>query len=176
MTLVRRIARPLLAAQFVTGGLDAVRNPASKAPTAATVARRIAGKVPYLPEDPEQLVRLNGAAMLGAGVLFALGRFPRLAALVLAVTLVPTTLAGHRYWEEEDEQARKLQRIQFTKNIGLLGGLMLAAVDTEGRPGVAWRTRRAARDARRAARVAGRGARREARLARVQAVSHLPGH
>jgi hypothetical protein len=26
------------------------------------------------------------------------------------------------------------------KNLGLMGGLLLAAVDTEGRPGLAWRT------------------------------------
>lgn len=172
MTLVRRVARPLLAAQFITGGLDSVRNPKTKVPSAEKVGPSIAQKIPYLPEDPETLVRLNGAVMLGAGTMLALGRLPRLSALALAVSLVPTTLAGHRYWEEQDPQAKTLQKIQFTKNVGLLGGLLLAAVDTEGRPGVAWRTQRAARDARRAAKVASRSARREARLA----AARLPGH
>jgi uncharacterized membrane protein YphA (DoxX/SURF4 family) len=58
--------------------------------------------------------------------------------------LVPTTLAGHRFWEESDEKARSMQRIQFFKNLSMLGGLLLAAVDTDGRPSVSWRARRAA--------------------------------
>jgi hypothetical protein len=50
----------------------------------------------------------------------------------------------------------------------MMGGLMLAAVDTEGKPGVAWRARRAAADVRREARGLARTARREAKLARAQ--------
>ena len=50
----------------------------------------------------------------------------------------------------------------------MLGGLLLAAVDTEGRPGVAWRTRRAARDVRREAGHLKASARREAKLAAAQ--------
>lgn len=42
---------------------------------------------------------------------------------------------------------------------------MLAAVDTEGKPGVAWRARRAAKDVKREAKRLGHDARREARLA-----------
>ena len=45
---------------------------------------------------------------------------------------------------------------------------MLAAVDTEGKPGVAWRARRAAADVRREAKGLARTARREAKLARAQ--------
>ena len=47
----------------------------------------------------------------------------------------------------------------------MLGGLIIAGLDTEGRPGVAWRARRAAQDARREARHLAATARREARLA-----------
>ncbi len=50
MTLVRRLARPLLASMFVTGGVDSLRNPAQKVPAADPVAPRIAEKLPYLPE------------------------------------------------------------------------------------------------------------------------------
>jgi uncharacterized membrane protein YphA (DoxX/SURF4 family) len=48
---------------------------------------------------------------------------------VLAGTLVPTTLAGHRFWEELDEDARNMQMAQFAKNLGLLGGLLLVATE-----------------------------------------------
>ena len=50
----------------------------------------------------------------------------------------------------------------------MLGGLIIAAGDTEGQPGVVWRTRRAAKDARREAKHLARSARREAALARAK--------
>jgi putative oxidoreductase len=63
---------------------------------------------------------------------------------VLAAGLVPTTLAGHPFWGVPKEQ-RAAHRTQFLKNVSLLGGLLLAAVDTEGKPSLGWRGRRAAR-------------------------------
>jgi len=97
-----------------------------------------------VPLDTTTLVQLNGAVQVGAGIMLAIGRAPRLSALVLAGTLVPTTLAGHRFWEEEDPQVRTQQRTQFLKNATMLGGLILAAVDTGGRPSLAWWANRAA--------------------------------
>ena len=60
--------------------------------------------------------------------MLASGHFPRLSATVLAATLVPTTAAGHRFWEEQDPQKKAMQRIHFFKNTSMLGGLLLAAV------------------------------------------------
>jgi putative oxidoreductase len=144
MTITRRIARPLLAASFVSGGIETLRNPEPRVEKAEAVAPQIAGRLP-LPERTDQLVKVNAAVQVGAGVLFAVGRLPRLAAAALAASLVPTTLAGHRFWEEEDASRRAQQQIQFLKNAGMLGGLILAMFDTEGAPSLGWRTRRAAR-------------------------------
>jgi putative oxidoreductase len=118
------VARPLLAGMFVYGGLDAFRNPEGKVPRAEKVAPDIAGVV-GVDADTEQLVQFNGAVQVAAGVTLALGIFPRLSALALAGSLVPTTLAGHRFWEEEDDAARAQQTIQFLKNAAMLGGLLL---------------------------------------------------
>jgi len=178
MTILRRIARPMLASIFVSGGLDALRNPAGKTDAAEKVAPAIAERVPALAEaDTETLVRLNGAAQVAAGALLGLSRFPRAAALVLAASVIPTTAAGHRFWEIEEGAARSQQKIHFLKNVGLLGGLLLAAADTEGRPGLAWRTKHtaehvgaAAKRTERNAKRAARTARREARLAARAAV------
>jgi uncharacterized membrane protein YphA (DoxX/SURF4 family) len=146
MSLVRTLARPMLASMFVYGGLDALRHPETKAARAGDVAEAVAEALPVpLPDDRVQLVRINGAVQLGAGLLLATGRFPRLAALALAASLAPTTAAGHRFWEADDEQTRSQQRIHFLKNTSMFGGLLLAALDTEGRPSVAWWARRAAR-------------------------------
>ncbi len=175
MTLVRRIARPMLAAMFVAGGLDQLKHPGRTVPSARPLIEKV-GPTLGLPDDPELLVRANGAAMLGAGTLLAMGRLPRIASTVLAATVIPTTVVAHPFWAEHDDAARARQREQFLKNLGLLGGLLLATVDTEGRPGIAYRARmvgnsasRAARTTRRQARHAARTAAREAKLKAVQA-------
>jgi uncharacterized membrane protein YphA (DoxX/SURF4 family) len=118
------IARPLLGAMFIVGGLDAFRNPAGKVDRAERVAPDIANLV-GVDADTEQLVQFNGAVQVVAGTTMALGIFARLSALALAASLVPTTLAGHRFWELEDEAARAQQRIQFLKNTAMMGGLLL---------------------------------------------------
>ena len=80
-----------------------------------------------IPTDPATLVRINGAAQLLAGLALATGRAPRLSATVLAATLVPTTAAGHRFWEESDKRrAPAQQRLHFFKNVSMLGGLLIA--------------------------------------------------
>jgi putative oxidoreductase len=144
MSLTRRIARPLLAASFVSGGVETLRNPEPRVQMAQTVAPKVAEPLP-LPADTDQLVKINAVVQIVAGVLLAIGRFPRLAACALAGSLVPTTLAGHRFWEHDDPARRQQQQIHFFKNLGLLGGLLLAAADTGGAPSLGWRARRAAR-------------------------------
>lgn len=166
MTLVRRLARPMLATIFITGGLDALRNPKPQVPAADDVAPPIAQQIPGLPaEDTEQLIKINAGVQIAAGTLLALGRFPRLSAFALAATLIPTTAAGHRFWEESDPEQKADQQMHFAKNVSLLGGLLLAAVDTEGRPGLAWRASHAADHLSRGSRRLGRTARREAKMA-----------
>jgi uncharacterized membrane protein YphA (DoxX/SURF4 family) len=151
MTLVRRIARPLLSAVFLAGGIDSLRDPGSKAPALDGMAPGIAAHIPGIPEDDtEQLVRINAAVQVGAGTLLAMGKLPRVSALALALSLVPTTAAGHRFWEETDPGARATQQIHFLKNVSLLGGLLIAAVDLEGRPGLAYRVSAARKSAARA--------------------------
>jgi uncharacterized membrane protein YphA (DoxX/SURF4 family) len=174
MTITRLIARPMLASVFVVGGVNALRNAEAQAAKAKPVADRIvplaqkAAPGAPVPTDTVTLVRINAVAQLGAAAALATGRAPRLAASVLAASLVPTTLAGHRFWEESDKTARNQQRIHFVKNVSVLGGLLLAGADTEGKPGVAWRARRAAADARREGRRLAHDARREAKLAKAQ--------
>ena len=115
-TPIRVVGRVGLAAMFITGGADAMLAPGPRTTKAAELG---------VPLDPELAVRVNGAAMLVAGIALALGLWPRLAAGVLAGTLVPTTLAGHPYWQLDDPAARRQQRTHFYKNVGLFGGALL---------------------------------------------------
>ena len=171
MTLIRRVARPMLASMFVMGGYSALRNPQAHVQMAGPVTEKLseaseqATSGPTSPLDEKQLVQINGAAQLIGGLALATGRFPRLASLVLAGSLVPTTYAGHRFWEETDKTQRANQQIHFFKNVSMLGGLLIAGVDTEGRPGVAWRASHAVGSARRGGKQLRRAARTQARLA-----------
>ncbi|WKX06388.1 DoxX family protein [Streptomyces sp. NL15-2K] len=152
MSLLRLAGRPLLASMFVSGGLSSLREPEKVAPAAEPVVQPVTERVDALPDRTEQLVRLSGAVQVGAGVLLAIGRVPRVAALAIAATLVPTTLAGHRFWEAEDpDDERAQQRIHFLKNLSMLGGLLIAADDTAGRPSLRWRGRHTVHDLRREA-------------------------
>jgi len=173
MTVIRLVARPMLASVFFVGAANALKNAPSLAPKASQVtdkvvplAQRVAPSVP-VPSDPVTIVRINAGVQLAAAAALATGRAPRLSSAVLAASLLPTTIAGHPFWRESDPATKKLQRLNFFKGVSLVGGLLIAGVDTEGRPGVAWRARRAAKDVRREAKVLGRQARAEARVARA---------
>ncbi len=142
MAIVRAIARPMLASMFVIGGLDSLRKPDPKVPAAETVVGGVTDRLPMI-SNTRQAVQANGAFQAVAGGLLALGRLPRLSALALASSLVPTTVAEHRFWTETDPAKRSMQQIHFFKNVSMLGGLLLAAVDTSGKPSIRWRARHA---------------------------------
>lgn len=173
MSLSRLVARPLIASMFVVGAADALRNTSEAARRAKPVADKIvpmakkAAPQAPIPEEAATLVRINAGVQLVAAAAFATGKAPRLSALVLAGSLVPTTLAGHSFWNASDAETAKEQRQHFVKNAAVLGGLVIAAGDTEGKPGVAWRARRAAKDARREAGQLAGTARLEAKLAKA---------
>lgn len=169
MTLSRLVARPMISSLFIYGGVNALRNADAHAVKAGPVADKIvplaqkAAPSAPIPTNAKTLVQINAGAQIVAGLAFATGRAPRLSALVLAGSLVPTTVAGHAFWDEDDAAAKKAQLLQFIKNTAVLGGLLIAAGDTEGKPGVAWRAGRASKDAKREARLLATTARREAK-------------
>lgn len=129
MRIARTLARPLLASIFVVSGLDVLAHPEGRAKAAKPVVDTIADAIPFVPADPVTAVTVNALVQAGGGAMLAAGVLPRLAALALATSMVPTTLAGHRFWEHEDPAQRGQQRVQFLKNTAILGGLLIAALD-----------------------------------------------
>jgi uncharacterized membrane protein YphA (DoxX/SURF4 family) len=176
MKPVRTAARAMLASIFVASGVQILINPGGR----LDAARRITDHVgplltkidPRIPTDAATLLRVKAASDVVAGLALASGHFTRPAAAVLAAGLVPTTVAAHPVWSVPKEE-RAQQQIHFLKNLGLMGGLLLAAVDTEGRPGLRYRTNRAQRSMKRAVRTA----RRDAKIAAMSASAarRLPG-
>jgi uncharacterized membrane protein YphA (DoxX/SURF4 family) len=147
--LIRRIARPLLSVAFIGQGVDALRNP-KPAADAARPALDGMRKLPdpvgaNVPTNAETFARVNAAVQIGGGLLLATGKMPRLASAALAFTVIPGNMGGHLFWNESDPQRKADERRAFMTDLSLLGGLIIAAVDTEGKPSLGWRGRRAAR-------------------------------
>jgi uncharacterized membrane protein YphA (DoxX/SURF4 family) len=161
----------MLASMFVVGGANGLKNAPALAAKAKPVADRLrpmlakAAPQVKIPEDTVTLVRVNAAAQILAAVALARGKAPRLSSTVLAASLMPTTVAGHQFWKESDPAAKANQQIHFFKNLSMLGGLLLASVDTEGQPGVAWRAKNAASGVRREAKHLKREAKLQSKLA-----------
>jgi uncharacterized membrane protein YphA (DoxX/SURF4 family) len=174
MTLVRGIGRTMLSSYFVLSGIRAVRHPEEFVQDAAPLADRLVPTAKrfapdpigdFIPEDPTTLVRVNGALQLAGGLALATGKGRRFGAGLLALSLIPTTLARHPFWTRTDPAEKAEDRHQFIKNVSLLGGVIIASRDTEGKPGLTWR----ANETREAALKRTRGAKKAARKAVKQA-------
>jgi putative oxidoreductase len=155
MSPIRTVARPLMAGVFITGGLESLRHPGPRVEVV-----RAAGL-----SSPEKLVRVNAATDILAGVTLARGRAPRLSALVLAGSILPTTYVAHPFWTEKDKAVRKQQQVHFFKNLSVLGGLLIAAADTGGRESVPHKAGRLSRKAKKDTAKAARKARKASPIA-----------
>jgi len=148
----RRLARPLLAAPLVAGGITALKSPASHVEDVQRAG---------LPE-PEKVVQAVSATKVAAGLMLATGRLSRVSALALAGTSGATAYVHHPFWKETEPGRKAQVRAQFLGDLGLLGGLLVAAADTGGRESVphaaARLSRRAKRKAEKQATKAGKAA------------------
>lgn len=78
---------------------------------------------------PKESVLLTGLMMVlgGAGIL--LGVYVQISVLLLSLFLLGTLIKMHRYWEVADPMSRMGEEVNFYKNLGLLGAiLMLLAI------------------------------------------------
>ncbi len=117
--MLKTLGHLFLSSIFIIGGADAFMKPGGRVTkvSAAGIA------------EPHQAVVLNGAAMVVGGTALALGFFPKLAALGLIGSLVPTTFVGHAFWKEKDAASLKNQQTQFMKNLSLIGALILVLLE-----------------------------------------------
>jgi len=74
---------------------------------------------------PKLAVAFTGLLLLFGGLSVLSGFAPTLGALSLVLFLLPTTLMMHAFWKVEDPMARMGERVNFTKNMALLGAALL---------------------------------------------------
>ena len=71
-------------------------------------------------------------AVLGAGVLLFIGGLsilsgyrPIIGVISLVMFFIPVTFTMHTFWKIEDPTARMAERINFTKNLALMGSIIM---------------------------------------------------
>lgn len=79
MSLVRRFARPLLAASFIVSGIDRLRDPESTKHLAKglEVASKTTPQLSALRGQEKLVGQVLAGSQVAAGTLFALGNLPR---------------------------------------------------------------------------------------------------
>ena len=79
-------------------------------------------------EPAALVVALTIAVQVGGSLLIILGRQAWLGAGALGVFTAAATLIAHPFWQVADPVARFHERNTFLEHVGLIGGLMLAAI------------------------------------------------
>ena len=68
--------------------------------------------------------RASGILALLGGLSILLGYRARFGAFLIVLFLVPVTLFMHKFWGLSDPQMAMMQRVNFLKNVALLGGAL----------------------------------------------------
>lgn len=107
------LARILLAAIFVRGGISKIGDPAP------VIANMTSHGIPL----PNLLVWGAIVVELGGGLLLIAGLFARYAALVLCLYTLMLALIFHAYWAAVAAAARA-QGAEFFGHLGIMGGML----------------------------------------------------
>ncbi|MCU1657006.1 MAG: hypothetical protein JWO57_1662 [Pseudonocardiales bacterium] len=127
MSVLCRIAGPLVASTFASSGFEALGDRSAQNAESNQLARRVVAATPGL-STVGQLRRLIALTRVLGATALAYGRVPRMAALVILASLVPTS-------PPPPGASRPTQlRSRLAPNASLVGALLLA-VDGGAVPG-----------------------------------------
>ena len=138
VSLVRLIARPMLASAYIANGVVRVKNPDVAASSVEPISK-MAKKKFDVEIDPALIARATGVAQVTAGSLLAIGKMPRLSSSILVTTYLLEVVG-----QQLNKETRSTDGL--LAKTAILGGALLASVDTAGKPGLAWRAQHAAED------------------------------
>ena len=108
------IGRILVAAIFLWSGIGKIGGFAGTAGYMASKGLPMA----------EVLLVITILVEVGASILIIIGYQTRLAALALLLWMIPVTLIFHAFWAVPADQVQ-MQMINFFKNLGLMGAMLL---------------------------------------------------
>ncbi len=75
--------------------------------------------------SPKPAVALTGILLLVGGVSTLLDFYPVVGLVALIVFLIPVTFLMHAFWKVQDPMAKMGERVNFFKNLALLGSVLI---------------------------------------------------
>ena len=109
------LGRVLYGGFFIAGGINHFMNLGMLSGFVASKGLP-AGKVAII---------LSGLLIILGGSCIVVGCNPEIGVLCIVVFLVPVTFMMHAYWNETDQMQRISQRVNFQKNLALLGAALM---------------------------------------------------
>jgi uncharacterized membrane protein YphA (DoxX/SURF4 family) len=76
-------------------------------------------------KSPKTAILGSGLLLLIGGLSFLTMTATFLGSIALLLFLIPVTFKMHAYWKETDPQAKMADRIQFYKNLALIGAVLM---------------------------------------------------
>jgi uncharacterized membrane protein YphA (DoxX/SURF4 family) len=90
----------------------------------AALHLRLAGSC-YRPEWLKPAVAGTGVILLLGSLSMLLGVYPVVGIILLIVFLLGVSFQMHSYWKVDDAQMKQIDMINFTKNMALVGALLM---------------------------------------------------
>ena len=74
---------------------------------------------------PQLAVAITGLMLILGGLSIVLGAYPKVGIALLAGFLIPVSLLMHNFWKIQDPQLKVADKVNFTKNMALLGAALM---------------------------------------------------
>ena len=75
--------------------------------------------------EPKLAVQFSGVLLLIGGLSFLTGFQPIIGIIALVLFFIPVTFTMHAFWKVEDQRAKMQERVNFNKNIALMGSALM---------------------------------------------------
>lgn len=70
-------------------------------------------------------VIVSGLMLVLGGLAILANRYAILGMVLVVLCMIPVTIMMHAFWKETEPNARMMERVQFSKNIAIIGALVL---------------------------------------------------
>ena len=146
--MIRKLAHTLLASAFAVDAVQMLQKPEKYTGEAKATAGALRTALPAnmaksVPADDVTNVRIMAGTKAVASLLVATNKAPRVGAFTLAALQIPTTATRRAFWNESNKDKKQTKQLGLVTDLTLLGALMATTLDTQGKPSVAWRVKKA---------------------------------
>jgi putative oxidoreductase len=119
--MIKHLALLVYSSMLFVGGWQQAREPGGRAERARSSGLPIGA----------EFVQASGWAMIAGAAALQVRPLRRIAALGLALELLPITYIGHRFWEMEEGPQRMQNKVHFWKNVSMIGSALYIAATAD---------------------------------------------